>query len=60
MIEPTRSEILLCDAISLQKKLRILQNVHSYEDSPCNAPHTAEVLTAEEWNKPIHANKLFL
>lgn len=58
MIEPTESESLIeldrfCDAmIQIRKEMNAVENgTYSPGDNPlCNAPHTAETLTADEWN----------
>lgn len=60
MIEPTESENLgeidrFCDAmISIAGEIeKIGEGVYSYENSPlANAPHTADILTADNWDRP--------
>jgi len=60
MIEPTESENLteidrLCDAmIAIRAEIdRVTTGVWSADDSPLRrAPHTAAVLTADEWDRP--------
>jgi glycine dehydrogenase len=60
MIEPTESESLaeidrFCDAmIAIRGEIALVESGEwPVEDNPlCNAPHTAAVATAEEWNHP--------
>jgi glycine dehydrogenase len=65
MIEPTESETReeldrFCDAmISIREEVREVENgLYSKDDNVLtNAPHTVEVATAQEWNKPYSREK---
>jgi glycine dehydrogenase len=60
MVEPTESEPLseldrLADAmIAIRKEIAEIENGNADKDNNLikNAPHTAQVVTADEWNKP--------
>ncbi|WP_257456373.1 aminomethyl-transferring glycine dehydrogenase [Archangium lipolyticum] len=65
MIEPTESESKaeldrLCDAlISIREEIREIEDGKAPKDNNVlkNAPHTARVITAPEWNRPYSREK---